>query len=62
MNPKYAFNIPFTIALKTIIMGTSSQFHESTQLNILLTLSSEIPLLNWAQKNLCVGLELPFKQ
>ena len=38
-NLKYAFNIPFKITLKTIIMGTSSQFHDGVQLNILPTLS-----------------------
>ena len=31
-------------------MWTSFQFHDAVQLNILLTLSSEILLLNWAQK------------
>ena len=36
MNLKYSFNIPFKITLKTIIMGTSSQFHNGVQLNILL--------------------------
>ena len=50
INLKYAFNIPFKIALKTIIMGTSSQFYYGVQLNILPTLSSEILLLNWVQK------------
>ena len=50
INLKYAFNIPFKITLKTIIMGTSFQFHDGVQLNILPTLSSEILLLNWVQK------------
>ena len=62
INLKYVFNIPFKIFPKTIVMGTSSQFHDGVQLNILLlysftftlliytTLSSEILLLNWAQK------------
>ena len=51
INLKYAFNIPFKITQKTIIMGTSSQFHDSVQLNILPTLSSaEILLLNWPQE------------
>ena len=45
----YCFNIPFKIALKTIVMGTSFQFQDSVQLNILPTLSSEILLLNWTQ-------------
>ena len=49
INLKYAFNIPFKITLKTVIMGTSSQFHDGAQLNILPTLSSEILLLNLAQ-------------
>ena len=31
-NLKYTFNIPFRITLKTIIMGTSSQFHDGAQL------------------------------
>ena len=44
--PKYAFNIPFKITLKTIIMGTSSQFHhDGVQLKILPIFSSEILLL-----------------
>ena len=50
INLKYAFNIFFKVTLKTIIIGTSSQFHDGVQLKILPTLSSEILLLNWAQK------------
>ena len=50
INLIYTFNVPFKFILKTIIMGTSSQFHDGVQLNILPTLSSEILLLNWAQK------------
>ena len=50
INLKYAFNIPFKITFKTIIMGTSFQFHDAVQLNILPTLSSEIMLRNWAQE------------
>ena len=46
INLKYAFNIPFKITLKTIIMGTSSELHDGIQINILPTLSSEILLLN----------------
>ena len=46
INLKYAFKI----TLKTIIKGTSSEFHDGVQLNILYTLSSETLLLNWAQK------------
>ena len=49
INLKYDFSIPFKIILKTMIMGTS-QFHDAVQLNILLTLSSEILRLNWVQK------------
>ena len=50
VNLKYAFNIPFKITLKTIIMGTSYQFHDGVQLNILPKFSSEILPLNWTQK------------
>ena len=50
INLKYAFNIPFKITLNTIIMEISSQFHDGGQLNTLPTLSSEILILNWAQK------------
>ena len=50
INLKYAFNIPFKIFLQTVIMGTSSQFHDGVQLKILPTLSSEILLLKWPQK------------
>ena len=32
INLKYAFNIPFRITLKTIMMGTFSQFHDDAQL------------------------------
>ena len=46
INLKYAFNIPFKITLKTIIIGTFFQFHDGVQLNILPTLSSKILLLN----------------
>ena len=38
INLKYAFNIPFKITLKTIIMGTFFQFYDGLQLNILPTL------------------------
>ena len=50
INLKYAFNIPFKITLKTIIMGTSSQFHDGVRLNVLPTLSSDTLLLNRVQK------------
>ena len=46
INLNNAFNIPFKITFKTIIIGTSSQFHNGVQLNILFRLSSEILLLN----------------
>ena len=49
---KYPFNIPLKITLKTIIVGTSSQFHDGLQLKILPILSSEILLRNRAQKKL----------
>ena len=32
INRKYTFNIPFRTTLKTIIMETSSQFHDGAQL------------------------------
>ena len=47
---KYAFNISCKITLKTIIIGASFQFHNDIHLNILPALSSEILLLNLAQK------------
>ena len=50
INLKYAFNILFKITLKTIIMGTFLQFHDSVQLIILRTLGSEILLPKWAEK------------
>ena len=61
-NLKYVFNVTSKIILKTIIMRTSSQLRDGVQLKILPTLSSDILLLNWAQKNLFEVLELPFKQ
>ena len=39
---KYTFNIPFRITLKTIIMGTSSQFHDGAQLKFYPHFRSEI--------------------
>ena len=53
---KHAFNTPFKITLKTIIMVKSSQFHDGVQLNLLPTLSSEILILILVQKK---GLTLP---
>ena len=35
INLKYTFSIAYKITLKTIIKGTSSQFHDDVQLNIL---------------------------
>ena len=50
INLKYAFNIPCKFTFRTIIMGTSPQFHYAVLLNILPTLSSEILFLNLVQK------------
>ena len=41
INLKYVFDIFFKITLKTIIMGTSSQFNDGVQLNIFPTYSSD---------------------
>ena len=62
INLKYAFNIPFKITQKKpIIMGTSSQFYDSVQLNILPSLSSaDIKLLNWDQERLLLRPGAPF--
>ena len=59
---KYTFNVPFRINLKTIIMRTSSQFHDGAQLaNVLPTLSSETLYTSGsASRSLYQGLELPF--
>ena len=51
INLKYTFNIPFRITLKTIIMGTSSQFHDGVQLKFYPHFSSEI--LHLGSRNLC---------
>ena len=50
INLKYPFNILFKITLKTILIGTSSEFPDGAQLNVLPTLSSEILLLSWVKK------------
>ena len=50
-NLKYTFSIPFRINLKTIIMGTCSQFHDGAQLKFYPHLAS---------RNLCQDLELHF--
>ena len=50
-NLKYTFNIPFKINLKTIIMGTSSQFHDSAQLKFYPHLAQRYyTLLDWIQE------------
>ena len=51
INLKYTFNIRFRINLKTIIMGTSSQFHDGTQLKFYPNLAQRYyTLLNWVQE------------
>ena len=48
INLKYTFNIPFQITLKTIIMGTSSQFHDAAQLKLYRNLAQRYyKLLDW---------------
>ena len=66
INLKYAFNISFKITLKTIIIGTPSQFHDGVQLKILPIFNSDILLLRWVQKKSwkksCKSLELPYRE
>ena len=51
INLKYTFNIPFRITLKTIIMGTSSQFHDGAQLKFYPHLAQRYyTLLDWVQE------------
>ena len=51
INLKYTFNIPFRINLKTIIMGTSSQFHDGAQLKFYPHLAQRYyTLLDWVQE------------
>ena len=51
-NLKYTFNIPFRINLKTIIMVTSSQFHDGTQLKFYPHVAQRYYILSdWAQEN-----------
>ena len=52
INLKYTFNILFRINLKTIIMGTSSQFHDGAQLKFYPHLAQQryYILLDWVQK------------
>ena len=62
-NLKYVFNIPFRINLKTIIMGTCSQFHDGAQLKFYPHLAQKYYTSRLvSSRNLCQGLELPFKQ
>ena len=50
-NLKYTFNIPFRINLKTIIMGTPSQFHDDAQLQFYPHFAQKYyTLLDWVQE------------
>ena len=58
---KYTFNIPFRINLKTIIMGTSSQFQDGAQLKFYPHLAQGYYiLLDCVQETFVKALELPF--
>ena len=57
INLKYTSNISFKITLKTITIGTSSQFHEFYQ-----HLAQRYCFWVGLKGNLCEGIELPFKQ
>ena len=61
-NLKYTFNIPFRINPKTIIMGTSSEFHDGAQLKFYPHLAQRYYSYTYGlgSRNLCQGLELPF--
>ena len=61
INLKNTFNVPFRIALKTIIMGTSCQFYDGAQSKFYPHLTQKY--FGWIRfkRNLCQGLELPFK-
>ena len=61
-NLKYTFNIPFRITLKTIIIGTSSQFHDGARLKFYPYLAQRYYTSRLGSRNLCQDLELPFKQ
>ena len=51
INLKHIFNISFKITLKTIIMGTSSQFHDGTQLKFYQDLAQRYyTRLDWVQE------------
>ena len=55
INMKYTFNIPFRITLKTIIMGTSSQFHDGAQLKFYPHLAQRYyTLLDWVQETFVI--------
>ena len=53
INLKYTFNIPFIITLKTIIMGTCSQFHDGAQLKFYPNLAQRYYTSGLVSKNLC---------
>ena len=46
INLEYTFKVLFKVTLKTIIMVTTTPFHDGVKLNILATLTSEILLPN----------------
>ena len=56
INLKYTFNIPFRITLKTIIMGTSSQFHDGAQLKFYPHLAQRYYTSGLGSRNLCQRL------
>ena len=60
INLKYTFNVPFTITLKTIIMGTSSQFHDGAQLKFYPHLAQRYYTSGLVSRDLCQGLAPPF--
>ena len=63
INLKYTFNIPFRITLKTIIMRTSSQFHDCTQLKFYPHLAQRYYTSGLlGPRNLCQAWEYPFRQ
>ena len=62
INLKYTFNIPFRITPKTIIMATSSQFHDGAQLKFYPHLVQGYCTFGLGSQNLFQGLDLIFKQ
>ena len=58
INLKQTFNIPFRITPKTTIMGTSSQFHDGTQLKFYQHLAQRYCTFGVGSRNLCQDLEL----